>query len=71
MADSTPLATVIFSMDKVDYLATLWHSQDRPPIWIVRGSGKVWYLPPGGDPSESASKVRERFTSYIDTLDKS
>lgn len=70
MADSTPLATVIFKVDEDEYLATLWHSKDRPPIWIVRGRGKVWYLPPGGDPAETSSQVRDRFTDHLSALER-
>ena len=69
MADSTPLATVIFKVEETEYMATLWQSAERPPIWIVRGHGKVWYLPPGGDPSESSTKVRQRFLEYTAMLD--
>jgi hypothetical protein len=70
MADSTPLATVIFKVDEDEYLATLWHSKDRQPIWIVRGHGKVWYLPPGGDPGEGSSKVKQRFTDHLSSLER-
>jgi hypothetical protein len=69
MTDSTPLASVIFKVKDADYMATLWQSAERPPIWIVRGHGKVWYLPPGGDPSEAASQVRQRFLDYTAVLD--
>jgi hypothetical protein len=69
MADSTPLASVIFQIKDADYMATLWQSEERPPIWIVRGVGKVWYLPPGGDPSEGSTKVRQRFLDYTAVLD--
>lgn len=51
-------------------MATLWPSPERPPIWIVRGDGKVWYLPPGGDPTEGSSKVRQRFLDYTAMFDK-
>jgi len=69
MADSTPLASVIFKVEDKEYLATLWHSVERPPIWIVRGDGKLWYLPPGGDPSEDSAKVRQRFLDYTVMMD--
>lgn len=69
MPDSTPLATVIFKVEDAEYLATLWQSAERPPIWIVRGQGKVWYLPPGGDPSEDSVKVRQRFLDHTAMLD--
>lgn len=69
MTDSTPLASVIFKIDDAEYLATLWQSAPRPPIWIVRGGGKVWYLPPGGDPSEGSTKVRQRFIDYAAALE--
>lgn len=69
MPDSTPLATVIFKVDEAEYMATLWQSEQRPPIWIVRGQGKVWYLPPGGDPGEGSSKVRQRFLDHTALMD--
>ncbi len=69
MADSTPLASVIFKVEDQEYMATLWQSEERPPIWIVRGRGKVWYLPPGGDPMEGSTRVRERFLHHTALLD--
>ena len=70
MADSTPLASVIFKIEEKEYMATLWQSEARPPIWIVRGQGKVWYLPPGWDPSEGSTKVRQRFLDHTAMLEK-
>jgi len=69
MTEKTPLATVIFNLKDNQYLATLWQSEERPPIWIVRGQGKVWYLPPGGDPAEGAARVCQRFLDYTAMLD--